>query len=371
MSISENFWSRYKIIIVASLVIACILFSFIFIGLWMINQENKIIIQVFHAGSLYTPVEEYQREYEAINPGYLIDNEAYGSATAIRQITELGRKATVLLSADYALIYTMMMNISDQDCIDPNTGQPWADWYIIFATNAMSIAYVENNNPPFLQDLVNGTKYWWQILNRTDVIFGRADPYQDPCGYRTLMVWGLADDYYFGKLKGDWTSNEINQSMYNKDPISGYTGIGATVVKGKEVDLISSLETGEIDYLFIYTSIAVQHGLKYIELNDYVNLNNESLNAFYANVTVNRKSPLIPGASASPITAKAIQYGLTVPNNALYPDIGINFVEFIIQRPGVMQSLGQPPYYPALASNMSKIPDQLKPYCIQDPFPIK
>ena len=79
---------------------------------------------------------------------------------------------------------------------------------------------------------------------------------------------------------------------------------------------------------------------------------------------------MIPGAEAPPITAKAIQYGLTVPNNAPYKEIGIDFVKFILQRPGIMQELGQRPYYPALASNISKIPSELVPYCIQDPNPL-
>ncbi|MHA1249738.1 MAG: tungstate ABC transporter substrate-binding protein WtpA [Candidatus Helarchaeota archaeon] len=370
MAISESFWSKHKNKIIIILIIAMVVLSTTFISIWMWNQESKTNIQIFHAGSLYVPIEEYQKEYEALYPSYQIDNEAYGSATAIRQLTELGRKCSVIGSADYTLIYTMMMNKSDSNCINPETGDSFADWYIIFAANEMALAYIENNNPPYLNELKNGSKLWWEVLNRTDVTFGRADPYQDPCGYRTLMVWGLADDYYFGLLKGNWTSNKINKSMFMKDPISGYNGPGKTVVKAKEVDLISSLQLGEIDYLFIYTSVAVQHGLNYIKFTDYINLANITLNDFYANVTVCRKSPLISGASADPITAKSIQYGLTVPNNAPHYDVGVDFVKFIIQRPGVMQELGQRPYYPALASNISKIPEELIPYCIQDPNPI-
>jgi molybdate/tungstate transport system substrate-binding protein len=365
MSIEESFWEKHKIKIIAAIIIAIVAVSTIGITVWMFSQETKTNIQMFHAGSLFEPFEEYQREYEALYPQYQIDNEAYGSATAIRQVTELDRLGDVVGSADYSLIYTMMMNITN-----PATSEPWADWYIIFAVNKMVLVYDQDNNPPYLDQLKNGSLKWYEVLNRTDVTFGRADPHQDPCGYRTLMVWGLADEYYHGKLEGDWESNEINQSLYDKDPISGYSGPGATVVKGKEVDLISSLEAGEIDYLFIYSSITVQHGLQYIEFNDHLNLANGSLNDFYANVTVWRKSPLIPGESSPPKTAKAIQYGLTVPNNAPNKAVGIDFVKFIIQRPGVMQELGQPAYYKAMASNMSKIPTELQQYCIQDPNPL-
>ncbi len=370
MSITESFWSRYKVKIISGLIIIILSISIIYTIIWMVNQNNKTVIHIFHAGSLYVPIEEFQREYEALYPNYQIDNEAFGSATAIRQITELGRKCSVLGTADYSLIYTMMMNESDPNCIDATTGKTWADWYIIFAVNEIALAYDEKNNPPYLNLLKNGSKLWWQVLNRTDVVFGRSDPYQDPCGYRTLMVWGLADDYYFGVLHGNWTSNQINQSMYNKDPISGYTGPGATIVKAKETDLLSCLEAGEIDYLFIYTSVAKQHGLNYIKFDDHLNLANRSLNDFYSNVTVLRKSPLIPGASATPKTAKAIQYGITIPNNAPHPNLGIDFIKFMLQRPGIMLSLGQPAYYPAYASNITKIPEVLRSYCVQDPNPI-
>ncbi|MBD3227396.1 MAG: tungstate ABC transporter substrate-binding protein WtpA [Candidatus Lokiarchaeota archaeon] len=364
MSIEESFWSKYKIPIIAVIIIAIVTGSIIGISVWMVSQETKTTIQMFHAGSLYVPIEEYQKEYEGIHSDIQIDNEAHGSATAIRQVTELGKGGSVVGSADYSLIYTMMMNETN-----PDTGEAWADWYVIFAVNQMSLVYIEENSPPHLETILAQNITSWELLASTDVVVGRADPYQDPCGYRTLMVWGLVDDYYYGVLEGNWSKNTINESFYAKDPISGYSGTGKTVVKGKETDLISSLEAGEIDYLFIYSSIAAQHDLEMIEFNDHFNLANGSLNDFYENVTVHRKSPLL-GESTSDKTAKAIQYGLTVPNNAPYPDIGVDFVKFIIQRPGVMLELGQPAYYPVYASNMSKIPQELVPYCEQDPNPL-
>ena len=36
----------------------------------------------------------------------------------------------------------------------------------------------------------------YEILQKEDVKFGRHDPDQDLGGYRTLMVWQLAEKYY-------------------------------------------------------------------------------------------------------------------------------------------------------------------------------
>ncbi|NVM29933.1 MAG: tungstate ABC transporter substrate-binding protein WtpA [Candidatus Helarchaeota archaeon] len=357
-----SFWELHKNKIYAVALIAIIGVS-IGASLWTISQhEGKIKLQVFHAGSLTVPFAEFAAAWMAMHPDYIIDNEGYGSASAIRQITELGRDADLLGSADYTLIYPMMMNVTMPD----SGGLQYADWYIIFAMNEMGIAYIPEKDPPYLENLTGGDNKWFEILNRTDVTFGRADPWQDPCGYRTLMVWGLADDHY--NLSGTADPQDINQSMYAKDPIMGYSGPGVTKIRGKEVDLISLLEMGEIDYLFIYKSIAVQHGLGYLELNDYVDLSNFTLDSFYQGVTVHRISPIVIGASSPDKTGQTIQYGVTIPNNAPHRENAIEYLKFILGYPGLLQELGQPPYYPAYASNISKLPTELQPYCVDYPF---
>lgn len=359
-SFKVSFWElhRNKIIGIALITVIVISMGVSFVAI--LQQERQTKVQVFHAGSLTVPFSSFANVWIAVHPEYTIDNEPYGSSAAIRQITELGRRADLLGSADYTLIYSMMMNVTI-----PGSGMKYADWYIIFAINEMGIAYVPGNNPPYLENLTLGANKWFEILNRTDVTFGRADPWQDPCGYRTLMVWGLADDYY--NLSGTADPQEINQSMYFKDPLSGYEGPGKTKVKAKEVDLISTLETGEIDYLFIYKSVAVQHNLGYLELDDHIDLSNYTLESTYNNVTVHRISPLVPGKSSSDIQGKAIQYGITIPNNAPNPEGAVEYLKFILGYPGMMQEFGQPPYYPAYASNVSKLPEKLQPYCVDYP----
>ncbi|MHA1378935.1 MAG: substrate-binding domain-containing protein [Candidatus Helarchaeota archaeon] len=341
-----------KITIIALAVLASLL---------QINaQDDKTILQVFHAGSLTGPFSNYASIWTAMNPNQIIDNEGYGSATAIRQITELGRNADLVGSADYTLIEKMMMK---EDI--PGTNINFADWFIIFARNRMVLAYVPENNPPFLADLISHKNNWWEILSLPQVTFARADPWQDPCGYRTLMVWALADQYY------NLTKNEnpqlINITMFMKDPLMGYNGPGRTLVKGKEIDLVSSLKAREIDYLFIYESIAIQNKLAYYTFDDHIDLSNYSLESFYNKVKVNRISPLVPGKSSPPKQAKTIQYGLTIPNTAPHPLEALAYVSFILSHPEIFKGMGLQPYFPAFASDTTKIPGILRAFCIDYP----
>ncbi|MHC1595359.1 MAG: substrate-binding domain-containing protein, partial [Candidatus Syntropharchaeales archaeon] len=49
-------------------------------------------------------------------------------------------------------------------------------------------------------------------------------------------------------------------------------------------------------------------------------------------------------------TAKPIVYGITVPQNAPHPEIGLEFVKFVISANGqrIFESMGQPPIVPAV-----------------------
>ena len=357
-----GFWELHKTKILAIVLIAIIVGSIGTVLIVISQQQQKITLQIFHAGSLTEPFSEYAAIYSEVHPNIVIDNEAYGSSEAIRQMTELGRPGDLLGSADYKLIKTMMMNKP----IPGVSGVNYSSWYIIFSLNEMIIAYKPANNPPYLNNITSGQTLWYEILNRTDVTFGRADPWQDPCGYRALMVWGLADHFY--NLSKVQDPQDINQSFYNKDTIMGYSGPGHTVIKAKEVDMISSLEAGEIDYLFIYRSVAIQHNFGFIELDDHMNLANITLESYYNQVKVHRISPLVPGQKSSDIKAETIQYGLTIPNNAPHPEETIEYVKFILGYPGLLVEMGQPPYYPAYASNLTKIPAALQPYCVAYPY---
>ena len=57
-------------------------------------------------------------------------------------------------------------------------------------------------------------------------------------------------------------------------------------IRPKSVELVSLLQTGNMDYAWEYRSVAVQHGLKFVELPDQINLGNYHHDAFYSQAVV-------------------------------------------------------------------------------------
>jgi len=369
MSIETSFVSRHKYKILAIVISAIVIGSVAGTTIWIFSQQTTTTsLYCYHAGSLTEPYGQFTAEWSALNPGYTVYNAPFGSSTAIKQLTESAKPTDVIGSADYTLIQSMMMknNTATAGAQVP-IGENWTDWYIITSRNSMAIAYISANNPPYLSNLTDESMTWYEVLTNATVKIGRADPYQDPCGYRTLITWGLADDHY-------GTGDAINASFWAKDVLDANnpTQLNATptayqtVSKGAEVELISTLEAGAIDYLFIYTSVAKQHGLQYYDLPDYEDLSNQSKKTEYAAVTIQRWSTMDPGQRAADATGTAIVYGLTIPNHAPHETAAISYVKYMLSSPGVWIDNYQEPIFPYLASNTSALPEALRPFCIND-----
>jgi len=133
-------------------------------------------------------------------------------------------------------------------------------------------------------------------------------------------------------------------------------------VRPKSVELIALLQSGDMDYAFEYRSVAVQHGLEFVELPEEINLCCVEHAEFYqqAQVDVSGKEP---GTTVTK-TGKPIVYGVTIPRNAPSPELAIEFVKFLLGPEGqtIMEKMGQPPIVPAVASTgKEKLPASLRP----------
>jgi len=285
-------------------------------------------LPVFIAGSLTVPFKAVTNDYNKQYPKVEVLIEGGGSATTIRKVTELKREGGVIGSADYKIVPQLMF-------------PDYADWYIIFASNQMVLCYTEKSK--FAKKI--NAKNWYQLLQKNGVTYGRSDPDQDPCGYRTLMVWQLAEKHY--KVPG------IHDKLF---------GAKGDTMRAKSVDLIALLQSGDLDYAFEYDSVAKQHGLKYIQLPEKINLSSAKHEAFYAQAKVSIKGKK-PGETID-LTGEPILYAITIPKN--YPDQkkALSFVGFLLSEKGIkaMESTGQSAIRPAVASDKSKLPETLKKY---------
>ncbi|MEM2934463.1 MAG: tungstate ABC transporter substrate-binding protein WtpA [Methanocellales archaeon] len=305
------------------LIVLTIAFSFLFAASCLQSKE-EVTLTIFHAGSLSKPMEELARAYAAKHPEVKILREGRGSVETIKKITELKREADIIAVADYELIPKMLI-------------PEHAEWAIKFARNRMVIAYTSKSK---YSGEINPDN-WYQILARSDVEIGRANPDTDPCGYRTLMLLSLAEEYYGRAIKEEILKNSPPQNM-----------------RDTEVDLVSTLHLGEIDYLFIYESNAVQYGFKYINLPEEIDLSSEEHAAFYSTATVNVKK----GSEVITLTGKPIIYGITIPKNSLNSKAAIDFLKFLLSSEGkvILQKNGMECL--AVASDINKIPFELRPY---------
>jgi molybdate/tungstate transport system substrate-binding protein len=285
-------------------------------------------LPVFIAGSLTVPFKAVAKEYNKQYPKVDVLMEGGGSATTIRKVTELKRECGIIGSADYKIVPKLMF-------------PDYADWYVIFASNQMVLCFTEKSK--YAKE-VNADN-WYKILQKEGVTYGRSDPDQDPCGYRTLMVWQLAEKHY--NVSG----------IYDK-----LHGAKGDTMRAKSVDLIALLQSGDLDYAFEYDSVAKQHGLKYVQLPERINLSSAEHEAFYAQAKVSIKGAK-PGQKID-LVGEPILYAITIPKN--YPDQAkaMSWVEFLLSDKGVkvLESSGQSSVRPAVASDKSKLPEALKKY---------
>lgn len=285
-------------------------------------------LQIFHAGSLTVPLAEVNEEFIKLYPDVEVLAEGAGSATTIRKVTELGKECGIIASADYTLIPELMY-------------PDYADWYIIFATNQMCLCYTDQSK--YADEITSDN--WYEVLQREGVTYGRSDPDQDPCGYRTLMVWQLAEKHY--GVSG------IHQNLYETE---------GDLMRPKSVELIALLESGDLDYAFEYTSVAAQHNLHYVELPSEINLADATLKDFYAEVSVDIAGSE-PGTTIT-MVGKPIVYGITIPSNYPHMELAIAWMEVMLGSTGtnIMRANGQPPVTPAPTDNAAAIPAELQKY---------
>jgi molybdate/tungstate transport system substrate-binding protein len=305
-----------------------LILGFAFVGCKNKSGSNSGEITIFHAGSLSVPFKKLADVYEERNPGIKILLEPAGSLVCARKITELKKPCDIIASADYFVI--------DQFIVPE-----YASWSIRFATNEIVIAFQKKAR---YSDEIN-PKNWMDILLRPEVAYARSDPDSDPCGYRSVLTFKLAEKYY--EMPG------LAEKLISKN---------RDFMRPKEVDLVALIESNAVDYMFQYKSVAIQHNLKYIELPDEINLGNPGMNNVYNLVSLDVTGSK-PGSTMK-VTGEYINYSLAVLKDAPNYDKAIDFVSFLLSNEGteIFRKNGQEPIIPFSTEQPALIPDKLRRY---------
>ena len=279
------------------------------------QAEPSGTLTIFHAGSLSVPFAAIEKNFETMYPKVDVQREAGGSTKMARMISEVGKPADIMASADYVVI-------------DKNLIPKFAEVNIRFATNQLVLCYTDQSK--FASE-VNADN-WTDILTRKGVVWGHSDPNLDPCGYRSVMVLQLAEKFY-GK-------SGLYQQLLDNRPMEN--------VRPKSVELVALLQSGNMDYAWEYLSVAVQHGLKYVVLDDHINLGNYAYDDFYKQAVV-QVTGKTPGSFIDRV-GKSVTYGITLIKDAPNPEAAEAFLAYLLDPKGglaILKDMGQPPFEPA------------------------
>lgn len=256
---------------------------------------------VFNAGSLARPFSDLLRTFKAKYPDVVPAQENSGSLEAARKLTDLGKIPDVIGVADYGVISKLLI-------------PKHASWYATFARNSMVLIYTDQS---IGANEINAQN-WWRVLLRPGVRAGHSDPALDPNGYRTLMVFQLAERFYHQP----GLAARLERAFPPK------------YIRPKEADLTALVQAGELDYSWSYLSIARTTGLRYVDLPSEVNLSDPNLADWYAQARVRLPGASRAGKDSVEFRGEPIVYGLTIPTAAPHPETAKAFVRFVFSREG-------------------------------------
>ena len=321
---------------------------------------------VFAAGSLILPFADLETAFEAQNPDVDVLSEYHGSIQVMRHVTEIHEPIDVVATADHSLIPMLMYATTD-----PDTGKPYASWYIRFAGNRLALAYTPRSK---FAGQINDQN-WYEVIARPGVRLGLADPRFDASGYRALMALKLAEQVYQKPgLLNDLVKDQFQYPITAFEDDSGTeitvpeiletrTGSGI-LIRGASIELLALLESGDLDYAFEYESVIRQHNLQMVAFPDAINLGSAAQSQNYGNVVV--KLDFRRFASVKPVfRGEPIGYGITIPSNAPQPELARRFIEFLLGPQGrqIMQQNYQPLLDPLQCDGAANMPPELGKRC--------
>lgn len=248
---------------------------------------------IYLAASLNKPIQPVLDAFAA-RENVVVQRESGATLEHVRKITELHRTPDVLL-------------LADADVFPKYLVPAYASWFAEFARNRMVVAFTSRSK--HVDEIT--PQNWRSILQRSDVEVGRSDPNLAPVGYRTLLLFQLAERYY--RQPG------LAKSLLSHAPDRN--------IRPNAAELAALLQAGELDYIYEYQSVAESNGLRFISLPPDIDLGDPSRAKQYATASV-RVRGATPG-SESTISGQPILYGLTVPARAPHRAAALRFIAYL------------------------------------------
>jgi molybdate/tungstate transport system substrate-binding protein len=273
-------------------------------------MESRVLT-VYLAGSLRGVFSRLAGRFEATHRGLRVDLVAGGSVDLARRL-ENGERADLFASADYGVIREMSRAVAPT-CVP-------------FARNRMVLAF----RPGAEAADAIGRENWYRLLLDRRLAFAYSDPNLDPGGYRTLLVWRLAERHY-----GEPGLFEALRAAPSGRIYSGE----------RMLQFYQDFRAAVFDYAFAYASSVVQNGLSAVRLPVEIDLSDPNLAATYASGRVVTRGV---GGEVERV-GEPILYAATVPGSAREAGLGEEFLGLLLGPEGALalREAGMEPLAPA------------------------
>lgn len=262
------------------------------------SDSGRGPIVVYNAAAIARPIREALDSFHT-RTGIRYQQESAASLELARKIIQLGGEPDVLVLADPEIFHILL---------EPR----FARWHALFGRNRIVLAYTSTSQDA---DEIDSTN-WYRVIARAGTEVGRADPGTDPSGYRTLLVWQLAERHY--------REPGLYQQMLRAAP--------ARNVRPREADQVALLQLGELDYIWTYQNLAENEGLRYLKLPSSVDLGEPGDSATYA-----LASTAVPGSTPRDtiiLRGRPILFGVTIPTTSRHSEFAERFVAFLLSAAG-------------------------------------
>ena len=265
-------------------------------GLFAVSCDRKTPsasedVTVFLAACFSTLMDEISKEVEK-DINLKIRPEISGSQVVCRKVTEMGRDCDLMMVADHRLFKMIASS--------------HVSWRIDFAHDEVVLGVGIRAKMVY-----EAETDWVSVLRNAHISLGRVNENLGPIGYRTLLVWKLKE-------------------------ISGYPGLTEQLREKSEkvldhvLHLATLLKAGDLDYGFLYRSTCVEHDIRFIPLDNRINLGTADEDYTSAQVTI--KTHKSGNDSVITVTGSPITYSLAIPISATNREQAIALIRYIFAK---------------------------------------
>ncbi|MDG6908685.1 MAG: substrate-binding domain-containing protein [Nitrososphaerota archaeon] len=329
-----------KLILVVILIVLVVLAS---VGVYFVSRPSGGGTLIIYSADAYVSEVSYLSQGFSNQSGIETSPPKGGGTFSLAQQIADGNPVSVFVSVSRSAVTSSYLKSEA------------SGWAIAFASDQMALAYSNASaSNPAAKEVIrayeaatssNNSKEWsgfYSSLTSGSVKVGISNPAADPAGLRGWLVLEAAGMVY--------AQNESYFASRMLQNLGNITGASAA-------DLVAPLESGQIQFLFIYRSAAVSHGLEYLKLPSAVNFGDPKYTGFYSQFEYATSKGT---ESGSPILLL-----VTVPSDATNPSGSLAFVSYIVQHRSELESFGLTPLSPAVLYNDTSVPTQISKLVLQ------